>query len=97
MKLVNSNLDMSHRFSLLINSLINLKDRVYFEVSQRRKLRFYRSNSLMLFSCTFHVHFSVVKLWFFRSNWQNYQHFKLESLRPLNRSDIPFPIQVGII
>ena len=88
MKLVNSNLDMSHRFSLLINSLINFQDRANFEVSQRPKLRFYRSNSLMLFSCTFHVHFSVVKLWFFRSNWQNSQFFLLESVRPLNRSDV---------
>ena len=51
----------SHRFSLLINSLINFLDRTDFEVSQRPKLRFYRSNSLMLFCSPLHVHFSTVK------------------------------------
>ena len=48
------------RFSLLINSLINL-DRVDFEVSQRRGLRFYRFNALMLFCSPLQVHFSTLK------------------------------------
>ena len=46
----------THRFSLLINSLINCSDRVDFEVSQRLGLRFYRSNTLMLFCSPLHVY-----------------------------------------
>ena len=38
----------AHRFSLLINSLINFLDRVDFEVSLRLGLRFYRSKHLLL-------------------------------------------------
>ena len=47
--------------SLLINSLINFWDRVDFEVSLRLGLRFYRFNSLILFFCTLHIHFSTIK------------------------------------
>ena len=48
-----------HRFSLLINSLINFLDRVDIEVSLRLGLKFYRSNSIILFCSPLHVHFST--------------------------------------
>ena len=48
----------SHRFSLLINSLINFLDRVDFEGSLCLGLRFYRSNSIIL---SLYLHFSTVK------------------------------------
>ena len=51
----------AHRFSLLINSIVNFYNRVDFEVSQRLGLRFYRSNSQMLFCSPLHVHFSPIK------------------------------------
>ena len=38
----------THRFSLLLNSLINFKDMVDFEVLLRLGLRFYRYKSLIL-------------------------------------------------
>ena len=46
---------------------------VDFEVSQRLGLRFYRSNSLVLFCSHLHVQFStkVLVVWFLQSNWQN--------------------------
>ena len=78
----------SHRFILLINSLINFKTWVDFEVSLRLGLRFYRSNSLMLFCSPYH--FSTIKHFLFAlvfsSNWQNSRQFKVESVRTLNRS-----------
>ena len=51
----------AHRFSLLVNSLINLLDRVDFEVSLRLGLRFYHSNSTILFCSPLQVHFSIIK------------------------------------
>ena len=52
-------LNHPHKFSLLINSLINILVRVDFEVSLRLGLRFYRSNSIILFCSLLHVHLTL--------------------------------------
>ena len=54
-------LHLSHRFSLPIKSLINFKDMVDFEVSQRLGLWFYRSISLTLFCSPLHVNFRLIE------------------------------------
>ena len=64
-------------------------NRVDSKVSQRLGLRFYRSNSLILFCSPLQVHFSTIKhllLTFLYNNWQNFCRFLLESVRPLNHS-----------
>ena len=75
----------SHRCSLLTNSLINFKDNFDFEVSLRLELRFYRSNSLILFCSPLHVHFilwsTCCYLLFLRSNWKNSQQILFEGLQ----------------
>ena len=74
--------------SVFINSLINFQDRTDFKVLLRLGLRFYRSNSLILFCSPLHVHLTLQStccyLWFLRSNWQDSHQFLLESVRPLN-------------
>ena len=59
-------------------------------MSLRLWLRFYRSNSLILFCSLLHVHLTLWStcclLWFLESNWQNSHKFLLESVRPLNHS-----------
>ena len=49
------------RFMLLIKSIVYFQDRLHIKVSQSLRLRFYRSNSLMLFCSPLHVHLSSVK------------------------------------
>ena len=61
-------------------------------MSLRLGLRFYRSNSNILFCSLLHVHFSTIKHLLLssvlRSNWKNYHRFLLETFRPLNHSGL---------
>ena len=51
-----------------------------------------KCRNALLFCSTLHVHFSTINHllldWFLRSNWQNSHRFFLESIRPLNHSDM---------